>query len=63
MEHLQKDFQILSAKFGFEFKKEQKQVVSALLNGQDVSAIFPTGYGKTVCYICPAPADKRSTSM
>ena len=41
-----------------ELKPEQIQVASAVLQGRDVFAVLPTGYGKTICYaVLPAAFD------
>lgn len=41
--------------FGFDtFRPFQKQIVDAMLEGQDVMAILPTGSGKSLCYQLPA---------
>jgi hypothetical protein len=40
-------------KFEYDLKDEQHTIISAILDGKDVSAILPTGYGKSVCYILP----------
>ena len=38
---------------GYEdMKPEQLRVVEAFVQGRDVFAILPTGYGKTLCYGC-----------
>lgn len=43
--------QALRKYFGFsEFRTGQKEVVSAVMNGQDTLAILPTGTGKSLCY-------------
>ncbi len=40
--------------FGFpEIKKGQEEIIRALALGRSVFAIFPTGYGKTLCYQIP----------
>jgi len=45
----------LGKHFGFNsFRKGQKEVVSKLLDGESVAAIFPTGAGKSLCYQLPA---------
>ena len=33
-----------------EMKREQLEVVSGVLNGQDVFAVLPTGFGKSLCF-------------
>lgn len=41
--------------FGFErFRTGQAEIVQALLNGEDVLAVMPTGSGKSLCYQLPA---------
>ncbi|GGY54277.1 DNA helicase RecQ [Parvularcula lutaonensis] len=41
--------------FGFEdFRPGQKPVVDALLSGQNVLAVMPTGAGKSLCFQVPA---------
>jgi ATP-dependent DNA helicase RecQ len=45
----------LQSVFGFEqFREGQEAVVSKLLAGESVLAIFPTGAGKSLCYQLPA---------
>ena len=40
-------------------KSEQKAVIKEFVMGKDVFAIFPTGYGKSLCYAClPGVFDK-----
>ena len=37
--------------FGFErFRAGQAEIVQALLDGEDVLAVMPTGSGKSLCY-------------
>ena len=36
--------------FDFELKPEQEQAVQGLLNGRDILAILPTGFGKSFIY-------------
>jgi ATP-dependent DNA helicase RecQ len=45
----------LSGVFGFrEFRKGQEAVVTRLVAGKSVLAVFPTGAGKSLCYQLPA---------
>src|SRR3954469_15124085 len=45
----------LRSVFGFPaFREGQEAVVSRLLGGKSVLAIFPTGGGKSLCYQLPA---------
>ena len=40
-------------------KPEQVEVAVALIEGRDVFAILPTGFGKSLCYAClPVAFDK-----
>jgi ATP-dependent DNA helicase RecQ len=46
--------QILSETFGYdEFKPYQYQIIDTILDKQDVCAILPTGYGKSICFQLP----------
>ena len=36
------------------FRETQREIVETILNGEDVLAAFPTGYGKSLCYQLPA---------
>lgn len=41
--------------FGFEeFREGQEEVITRLLDGRPVLAVFPTGGGKSLCYQLPA---------
>ncbi|NNE35629.1 MAG: DEAD/DEAH box helicase, partial [Rhodothermales bacterium] len=37
-----------------EFRTGQWTAIDAILNGEDVLAVLPTGAGKSVCYQLPA---------
>ncbi len=36
------------------FRKGQREIVAAILEGKNVFAVFPTGHGKSLCYQLPA---------
>ncbi len=46
---------ILKSVFGFNgFRPGQEEIVQAVLDGEDVLAVMPTGSGKSLCYQLPA---------
>src|SRR5260221_3365604 len=48
---------LLHSVFGFsEFRPGQEEVVRAVLAGENVLAVMPTGSGKSLCYQLPAIA-------
>ncbi|MBD5143666.1 MAG: DNA helicase RecQ [Ruminococcus sp.] len=47
--------EILQQQFGYDnFRKGQAELISHILQGQDVLGIMPTGAGKSICYQIPA---------
>ena len=49
--------ELLASVFGYSaFRLHQAAIVEALINGEDVLALMPTGGGKSLCYQIPALA-------
>lgn len=47
--------EILKTYWGHDtFREHQEEIISSVINGQDVVALLPTGGGKSVCYQVPA---------
>ena len=45
----------LSTHFGYtSFRNGQREIIEAILDGENVFAVFPTGHGKSLCYQLPA---------
>ncbi len=45
----------LQVHFGYtSFRNGQREIIEAILAGENVFAVFPTGYGKSLCYQLPA---------
>ena len=41
--------------FGYDtFRDGQQEIIEAILNGENVFAVFPTGHGKSLCFQLPA---------
>jgi ATP-dependent DNA helicase RecQ len=53
---------VLKQVFGFDdFRRGQREIVSAIVAGEDVFAVMPTGSGKSMCYQLPALIDGSLT--
>ena len=45
----------LETHFGYTFfRKGQREIIEAILDGKNTFAVFPTGHGKSLCYQLPA---------
>jgi ATP-dependent DNA helicase RecQ len=48
-------FEALKNYFGYDtFRSGQEEIIEAILNGENVLAVLPTGAGKSICYQIPA---------
>ena len=55
---LQRAREALRTVFGYhDFRPGQEEVIGAVLGGEDVLAVMPTGSGKSMCYQLPAVVD------
>ena len=53
---------LLKKIFGFScFKEGQEQIIKSILAKNNVLAVMPTGYGKSLCYQFPAIVQKNTT--
>ena len=43
----------IKGKFHFNFELKDEQVVESILRGNHTVGVFPTGFGKSVCYLLP----------
>ena len=43
-----------------KLKSKQKKVINAILDGKDVVALLPTGYGKSMCYLVPPMINNKA---
>jgi len=52
---MQRALHILKTTFGYDsFRHHQAEIIEALINGQDVLTLMPTGGGKSICFQIPA---------
>ena len=43
----------IGASLGYQtLKKEELEVMVRFIRGEDIFAVLPTGYGKSLCYAC-----------
>lgn len=55
LDRLKTPLDVLQKTFGFPiFRDGQQEAIEAVLDGQDVLAVMPTGSGKSVCFQIPA---------
>ena len=55
---------VLKSVFGFdEFRLAQADVVNALLAGENVLAVMPTGAGKSMCFQIPAILNTQEVTL
>ncbi|MBB3809534.1 DNA helicase RecQ [Pseudochelatococcus contaminans] len=56
--------EVLKSVFGYDdFRTGQDEVIAAVLNGEDVFAVMPTGSGKSMCYQLPALTDDGGLTL
>ncbi|KAK3107735.1 hypothetical protein FSP39_021162 [Pinctada imbricata] len=46
--------------FNFNLKQGQLRLIEAILNNSDAVGVFPTGYGKSLCYTLPPVMRKHA---
>lgn len=51
MRKILEKLEVLKKVFGYDsFREGQEKIIDAILRGQDVLGIMPTGAGKSICY-------------
>ncbi|RLL54389.1 DNA helicase RecQ [Mariprofundus sp. EBB-1] len=54
-QHMPQARHILQSTFGYDdFRHHQADIIEAIIDGQDVLTLMPTGGGKSICYQIPA---------
>ena len=52
---MERIYEILKKYYGYDsFRSGQEDIIRAVISGRDVSAVMPTGAGKSLCYQIPA---------
>ena len=52
---MEKIYEILKKYYGYDsFRSGQEGIIKNIISGRDVSAVMPTGAGKSICYQIPA---------
>ena len=55
MRKILEKLEVLKKVFGYDsFREGKEKIIDAILRGQDVLGIMPTGAGKSICYQVPA---------
>ena len=65
MERIEKAIEVSALKLGYSsVKSHQRTVISSYVRGEDVFAVLPTGYSKSLCYaLLPLLFDMLSDSL
>lgn len=59
---MEKIYELLKKYYGYDtFRRGQEDIIRSIISGRDVSAVMPTGAGKSICYQIPALASNGIT--